>query len=237
VPTEDELALAIKHCPPGETGALLVEFHELVDARLGGTSALLYACYLGRPDVAQAIARHRRSLDVFEAAALGDVAQLTSLIDAEPPLADAIAPDGFHPLGLACFFGRPEAAALLLARGADVALAASNSSRVAPLHSAVASGQAGIVASLLEHGAPVDARQQGGFTPLMAAAHRGDAAIVELLLKHGADAALRDESGQSAAEHAAGAGHAELAAALAARAPGGDDAGQDDEAAEDLEPA
>ncbi|HLY57679.1 MAG TPA: hypothetical protein VKS60_19095, partial [Stellaceae bacterium] len=88
MPGEEEMMLAIKQCPPGETRGLLAEYHELVDAKLGGTSALLYACYLGRPDVAQAIARHRISLDVFEAAALGDLARLRATLDDSPPAVD-----------------------------------------------------------------------------------------------------------------------------------------------------
>ena len=214
-----------------------MQYHELVDARLGGTTALLYACYLGRRDVAQAIARYRRALDVFEAAALGDVPALASILEENPAAADMLAPDGFHPLGLACFFGQAEAATLLVSRGADVALASANSSHVTPLHSAVAAGDAKIAGLLLAKGASVDTRQQGGFTALMAAARKGDAALVELLLDHGAEPGLLDESGHRAADHAAQAGHAALAERLdllSARAAAGGDAGQDDQPAGDL---
>jgi ankyrin repeat protein len=237
VSSEDEMMWAIRQCPPDGIGALLSEFYELVDGRLGETSALLQCCYLGRADVARVIAGRRRAIDVFEAAALGNVARLAELLDADPSLADAVARDGYHPLGLAAFFGQPEAAELLVARGADIAAPSANSARVTPLHAAVAAAQPRIVELLLARGTPVDARQQGGFTPLMSAAHRGDAAIVDLLLAQGADPHLVDDSGQSAAAHAATAGHAALSARLAAGAPGGDDAGQDDAAADDLQPA
>jgi ankyrin repeat protein len=237
MPTEDDLALAIKQCPPGETGALLAEYYELVDARIGDTSALLYACYLGRPDVALAIGRHRRSLDVFEAAALGDVPRLAALLDADPARADAVAPDGYRPLGLAAYFGRSEAARLLVERRADVTLPSGNSARVTPLHSAAAAGHFEIAKLLLEKGAPVDTRQQGGFTPLMSAALRGDVELAELLIEHGADLALRDDTGRSAADHAAAAGHAALAEKLATGPAGGGDAGEDDQPAQDLQPA
>jgi len=237
VPSEDEMILAIRHCPPGETAGLLAEYHEIVDAKLGGTSALLYACYAGRQDVAAAIARYRRSLDVFEAAALGDLDVLRSTLELSPSAADMTAPDGFHPLGLACYFRRKEAVALLLDRGADIAQPAANSTRVAPLHSAVAAGDAEIVALLLNRSAPVDARQQGGFTPLMSAAVRGDRKIAELLLAHGADPAAADESGLSAIDHAIRSGHPELADFLAARPAGGSDAGENHQPADGLMPA
>ncbi len=229
------MMLAIRQCLPGETGVLLSEYWELVDGKLGGVSALLYACYLRRPDVAEAIARRRRTIDVFEAAALGDTAKLAAMLDGDAALANSTAADGFQPLGLACFFGRADAAALLIERGADVAAASTNPSRVAPLHSAVAAGAAPIVAVLLDKGAPVDVPQQGGFTPLMSAAHRGDAMIVEMLLRHGATPELKDDTGSTAADHAATAGHAELAASLAPRPAG--DADEDDQPAASLDQA
>jgi ankyrin repeat protein len=235
MPTEDDLVLAIKQCPPGETGGLLAEYYEIVDARIGGTSALLYACYLGRPDVAAAIGRNRRSIDVFEAAALGDTARLAAVLNDNAASVDAVAGDGFHPLGLACFFGQLEAVILLLARGADVAKPAENSSLVTPLHSAVAAGRADIAALLLDHGAPVDARQQGGFTALMSAALRGDDALVDLLLAHGAALDPIDDTGKSAADHAEQGGHPALALRLTTGPARGDDAGEDDHAAHDLE--
>jgi adenosylhomocysteine nucleosidase len=231
------MMLAIRQCPPGETSMLLADYWELVDGRLGGTTALLYACYLGRTDVAEAIAHRRRAISVHEAAALDDVERLTAILDNDPNAANLVTSDGFHPLGLACFFGREAAAALLIARGAEVATPSANASRVAPLHSAVAARHAGIAKLLIERGAPVDARQQGGFTPLMSAAHRADMPIIELLLAHGADPALIDDTGSSAGDHARTSGHAELAAMLAARAAGGGDAGQDHAAAQDLQPA
>ena len=75
---------------------------------------------------------------------------------------------------------------MLLDRGADPNAVSRNPMAVQPLHSAAASRAVGIITMLLDHGADVNARQQGGWTPLHAAAIFGDLALVELLLKNGA---------------------------------------------------
>ena len=155
------------------------------------------------------------ALDAFAAAALGLADQLRQRLAGDPSLATARTADGFTALHLAAFFGTPAAVAVLLEAGADPASVAANPMRVTPLHSALAGGGAEHAALLLEAGAPVDARQAGGFTALHAAARHGDARLVGLLLDHGADPSVRDDEGRSAADHAAETGHADLAAHLA----------------------
>src|SRR5688572_23142060 len=91
-----------------------------------GTSALLYARYRGRLDLVDVMLASAHELDVFEAAALGKADRVSERVDADPELATAFAPDGFHALGLAAFFGHPEIVALLLERGADVDAVARN---------------------------------------------------------------------------------------------------------------
>jgi ankyrin repeat protein len=160
----------------------------------------ILAC-IYRGDVAQAKALAAgRALDLFEAAALGDAARVSALLDGDRELARSRAPDGFSALGLAAFFRQPACAHILIDAGAPVDEPAANDMRVTPLHSAAASGQLEIARWLLERGASVDARQHGGYTPLHAAAHNGDLPLVELLLAHGAERTLRTDGGQSAAD-------------------------------------
>ena len=83
-------------------------------------SDLLDAIYRGDQAGVDELLVHDPKLDVFEAAALGRTERLRELLDEEPSLANAFGDDGFHPLGLACFFGHLEAARLLLERGAAV---------------------------------------------------------------------------------------------------------------------
>jgi ankyrin repeat protein len=151
---------------------------------------LLLAIYRGDKAAADEILAGNPNLDVFEAAATGRTDRLRELLDDDSSLANAWAPDGFQPLGLASFFGHPEAARLLLERGAEVNSASRNNMGVMPLHSACAAREADvryeIAKLLLEHGADPNARQEGDFTPLMEADQNNDARLRELLVQHGA---------------------------------------------------
>jgi ankyrin repeat protein len=189
----------------------------LATARREGVSAILLAMYHHKSEVVACLRARVQSLDIFEATALGEVDRMEVLLDGDPGLANAVANDGFGPLGLASFFGHERAVQLLLEHGAKVDTASSNEMHVMPLHSAAAARSVPIARLLLEHGAPVNARQGGGdsgFTPLMEAAFNGQVDMVEILLDHGADPRLRDEKGQTAADHARVRNHTSLAERL-----------------------
>lgn len=72
------------------------------------------------------------------------------------------------------------------------------SHETADLLAAAAKGQTKQAQSLLDAGAPVDARDKSGRTPLMLAAQHGHAETVRLLLSKGAAADARDEHGWTA---------------------------------------
>lgn len=160
-------------------------------------SAVLLALYRGDQERARQMAQGR-TLDVFEAAALGDQARLEALLQEAPALATAWSEDGFTALHFACFFSHPDCARSLIAAGAALEAEARNAMRVRPLHSAVAGRCAECARALLAAGADPNARQAGGFTPLHAAAQNGDSEIEALLREHGADATLRDDRGRDA---------------------------------------
>ena len=167
-------------------------------------SAILDALYHGRRDEADRLlsARGADSLSVHEAAAMGVVSRLEALLAEDPSLVNAFASDGFQPLGLAAFFGRTEAAELLIARGAEVNTPSRNAQRVNALHAALAGPAPELARSLLAAGADVNLAQQDGVTPLHEAAHNGRADLVQLLLDHGADPSARDGKGRTARDFA-----------------------------------
>jgi ankyrin repeat protein len=181
----------------------------------GGVSALLRAHYRSDRASVEAIRAALPSLDVFEAAAFGDVDRLTELLDGDPTLAGSRSGDGFTPLHLAAFFGRTDAVDALVRRGADVDAVGTGWMVGTALHSATSARHAEIVGRLLDAGADPDARQAEGWTPLHSAAHNGDADSVERLLAHGARADLEDDRGRTAETHAREAGHDALAERLA----------------------
>ena len=180
-----------------------------------GTSMVCLGVYYGQPAIAEAIAAVKGDLDIFEAAAMGLVPRLTSLLDAEPGLVNAVAADGFYPLGLTAYFKHPAAVRLLLDRGANPNQAAANTAKVTALHAAVSSNQAQIVEWLLDAGADVNARQQIDYTPLMGAAANARTAIMDMLLARGADPSLKTTDGKTAADLAREHGHDAIAARLA----------------------
>ena len=178
-------------------------------------SAILDAVYSRDTGAVERLLAAGPALNVFEAAALGRVERMRELLDAEPGLATAYAPDGFTALQLAAHFCRPDAVRLLLERGADVAAVARQESvRVTALHAAAAGDDAESARLLLDAGSDVDATQPGGSTALHAAAQNGNAELVALLLERGADAAAMTEAGKTAADVASEAGQAELASRL-----------------------
>jgi uncharacterized protein len=155
-------------------------------------SALLQALYRGEGEQVEKLLAVDPELDVFEAAALGRAERLRELLDEDPSRANAFGDDGFHPLGLACFFGHPEAARLLLERGADVsALSTNEHVQTAAIHAAAAAAgdettRYELVKLALEHGADPNLPQGGGFRAIDAARQNGDARVEQLLLEHGA---------------------------------------------------
>jgi uncharacterized protein len=155
-------------------------------------SDVLQAVYRGDAQEAERLAQGRE-LDVFEAAALGRPDRLRALLDADPSLVNAYGADGFHPVGLASFFGHVDAARLLYERGADANQVARNEHiQTAAIHAAAAAEGKGedtryeLVKLALEHGADPNLPQGGGFRAIDAAKQNGDKRVEQLLLDHGA---------------------------------------------------
>ncbi|PXA93044.1 hypothetical protein DMC25_04005, partial [Caulobacter sp. D4A] len=87
--------------------------------------------------------------------------------------------------------------AILLAAALQNAPAQAAPDPKAAFFAAAREGRADIVAALLDAGAPIDARDDRGYTALTLAAYNGKADLVGLLIARGADACAVDPRGNT----------------------------------------
>ncbi len=177
-----------------------------------GVSAFLWSVYVGQPVIRDFLLSRLPSLDLFEAAALGDCSRMAPLLEQG---VGEFSPDGWTPLHLAAAFGGPEATVLLLAQGADVKQVSRNPMQNQPLHACIALGRnPETVRLLLAHGADVNATQAGGYTPLHQAAAAGLEEMTQMLLAAGANPEARCDQGKTPADYARERGHSAVLALL-----------------------
>ncbi len=171
---------------------------ELADGKTPqGISLLTLAAYCRNQQAIKFIASRKQSIDLFEAAAIGDFELLKQHLLEKPEHIDAHSVDGFTPLGLACFFGHRKIAGYLIRLGADVNVPSNNDFAVSPIHSACAISNIDLTKLLIDNGADVNVKQRSGITALHSAAHHGQLDLVKLLVENGAIVKAKDENKQT----------------------------------------
>ncbi len=210
---QTEILEAVKNGDITKVQSLLKSDPDLINAKTDNQIPLvLLATYQRNLRLLEVILSNTNyELSIFEAAALGVNERVQELLNNQSDLINATSPDGFSPLGLACFFGHADTVKLLVAQGADINQVSKNDWQVQPLHSAVAARNLEIVTFLLLNGAEVNSQQQHGFTALHAAAQNGDAEMIKLLLEHKADINATTSSGETAMDIALKCKHTEAA--------------------------
>ncbi|MFL6246912.1 MAG: ankyrin repeat domain-containing protein [Thermoanaerobaculia bacterium] len=202
---------AIQQGDVARVSALIESDPALLQSQDGPVTPLLLAIYHGKNDVARLLVERGAPVAFAEACALGDLALVQRMLDADPNALHVRTADGHVPLGLAIFFRHPDVARLLIERGADVNVPSENAQRVAPVHAAAAACDRATMRLLLERGADANARQQMDFTPMHGAASRGDIEMAKLLLEFGAERNPKASDGQTPADAARNHGHEEFA--------------------------
>lgn len=215
----DQLIQAIVADDAFRVGALLSEEPGMVKKRdPQGRTPILLALYFRKEAMAHLIRERTPEPDLFEAAALGEADLVGELLETTPHGANAVSPDGFGVLGLAVYFGRSEAAKLLLESGAHPDTSSANDFKVRPLHSAAAhldeEKSVDLLRLLLDWKADPNVAQAGGWTPLHQAAAHGRETAVKLLVEHGASLMAKSDDGRTPLEMARAKGHTELESLL-----------------------
>ena len=214
--TNEQLLLAIKANDVERLKHLLDNDPDLVPNRpLDDQNPIIAAVYLRAEEALELLLSFRPVLNIFEAAAAGQLGWVRDIASESPELIDSHSHDGWTPLQLAAHFGHTEVAGALIGVGANVAVRASNGNENQALEAGIAGGAPiEMVDLLIESGADVNDRQAGGFTPLHAAAQNGDVTTVERLLAAGADTTARTDKGETPRALAEARGHSEVMALL-----------------------
>ena len=135
--TSDGLFAAIEAGDVARVRAMLDDDPSLASARdAEGVSALMRARYRLDRAMIEAVQSRVTQMDLFESASAGDLDRLTELLAYDPASVDGRSADGFTALHFAAFFGRPDAARLLVNHAADVDAHGTGWMIGTPLHSA-----------------------------------------------------------------------------------------------------
>ena len=156
-------------------------------------------------------------------ASVGDVDGVAALLSGRGKRqagVNDLSPSGYSALHYAARNGRMDMVGLLLAAGADVAVATKAGGATA-LHRAAVQGHAHVVAALLDAGACPAAQDVRGATPVHKAAGCGFGNVAVAMLAAAGDggaalAGLRDGKGRTAEEYAVECGEDTAAAAIRA---------------------
>ncbi|MBO0888206.1 ankyrin repeat domain-containing protein [Candidatus Bathyarchaeota archaeon] len=193
----EEFLNAIRNNENQKVVELLKKEPSLANARHeSGVSAIFLALYRGNMEIVREIAS-RKSLDIFEAAATGDLDRVKKLVDSDKSLVASKSPDGFTALALASYLGQKGTAEYLIRNGADPNAVATDGSGFTPLTGAVSQNHNDVAKLLIQNGANVNYKYEGGFTPLMHAAAAGNVELVKILLEGGADPNARNGEGKT----------------------------------------
>src|SRR6266508_4113732 len=121
---EDDLLSAVQKNDAARVRAILDRNPLILRARTPNGTLVLTAAYYGAGDALKLLLERtpEDALNVYEAATTGNARRLKTILGQSRTRVNDANEEGFSPLGLAAFFGHPEAVKVLLESGADVNL-------------------------------------------------------------------------------------------------------------------
>ncbi|PWZ38936.1 putative protein S-acyltransferase 23 [Zea mays] len=149
-------------------------------------------------------------VDVYSAAAYGDLERLRGFVEQGGAATALREPDGngYHALQWAALNNYPHVALYIVEHGGDVN--ATDHARQTALHWAAVRGSTSVADVLMEHGARVEAADVNGFRAVHVASQYGQTAFLHhIISKYGADFDALDIDGRSALHWAAYKGNAD----------------------------
>jgi ankyrin repeat protein len=133
--------------------------------------------------------------DIFEASRSGNIQRIEELIGINPDTVNALNPQGFNALMIACYRGRTECAKYLLEHGAQVNQTSDEGSA---LQAACYQNNLELAKLLIQYGADLNNQGPDGNTALIYAVLNQNVKMVQWLVKKGADQSLKNNDNQTA---------------------------------------
>src|SRR3990170_2740564 len=216
---QDELVAAVK----ADEGEKVRVIHErnpfLLRMPTPEGTLVLTAVYHGSNNALKALLERtpEDALNLYEASATGNPRRLKTILGQSRARVNDPNPEGFSPLGLASFFGHPDAVKVLLGNGADVNLRPPSRFQNTALDAAVAGDHTEVVRILLNAGGDPNVRSEANYTSLHKAALHGNVEMVRMLREHGAAPTAVRDGGHTPLDDAREKGHDAVVAVLADR--------------------
>ena len=171
---------------------------ELIDTvTADGETPLMAAIAAGHPEAVDLLLARGAEVDLFAAAALGDLTRIAKLMDDGDPRRFRFNHQGWTALHLAARHGQTAAVRTLLEKGAYLPQLSATHVTNSPLHEALANGHLETTELLIERGSRVDTTDARNWSAMHMAVASANRAVVQLLLEHAAPIDERRDDGQT----------------------------------------
>ena len=171
---------------------------ELIDAvAADGDTPLMAAIDARHAEAVDLLLARGAAVDLFTAAALGDLTRIAKLMDDGDPRRFRFNQQGWTALHLAARYGQTAAVRTLLDKGAYLPQLSATHVTNSPLHEALTNGHRETAELLIERGSRVDTTDARTWSAMHMAVASANPAVVELLLECSAPIDERRSNGQT----------------------------------------